>query len=78
MLSLLIVSLWSFKKEGITFVRMTNNYDGINSLPHVHMLLILGRDDKIQDPDDVDKIVRAELPDQTNEKELYDIVRILF
>ncbi|KAL6225029.1 hypothetical protein ACLB2K_003881 [Fragaria x ananassa] len=43
-------------------------------LPHVHMLLILGDDDKLNNPDDYDTIVRAEIPDQDEEPELYNAV----
>ncbi|XP_057248244.1 uncharacterized protein LOC130590221 [Beta vulgaris subsp. vulgaris] len=40
-------------------------------LPHVHMLLILDQSDKLATPDDYDKIVRAEIPDQQQEPELH-------
>nr|XP_011465780.1 PREDICTED: uncharacterized protein LOC101307898 [Fragaria vesca subsp. vesca] len=43
-------------------------------LPHAHMLLMLHDDDKLNNPDDYDKIVRAELPDQDQEPQLYDVV----
>ncbi|KAL6124785.1 hypothetical protein ACLB2K_077294 [Fragaria x ananassa] len=43
-------------------------------LPHVHMLLILGDDDKLNNLDDYDTIVRAEIPDQDEEPELYNAV----
>ncbi|KAL6207830.1 hypothetical protein ACLB2K_018783 [Fragaria x ananassa] len=43
-------------------------------LPHAHMLLMLHDDDKLNNPDDYDKIVRAELPDQNQEPQLYDVV----
>ncbi|KAL6196751.1 hypothetical protein ACLB2K_032365 [Fragaria x ananassa] len=43
-------------------------------LPHVHMLLILGDDDKLNNPDDYNTIVRAEIPDQDEEPELYNAV----
>ncbi|XP_048502683.2 uncharacterized protein LOC104896527 [Beta vulgaris subsp. vulgaris] len=40
-------------------------------LPHVHMLLILEQTDKLTTPDDYDIIVRAEIPDEQREPELY-------
>ena len=40
-------------------------------LPHVHMLLVLSEDDKLNNPDDYDCVVRAEIPDQIEEPELY-------
>ncbi|KAL6223330.1 hypothetical protein ACLB2K_006717 [Fragaria x ananassa] len=43
-------------------------------LPHVHMLLILGDDDKLNNLDDYDTIVRAEIPDHDEEPELYNAV----
>ncbi|KAM5582463.1 hypothetical protein ABKV19_002737, partial [Rosa sericea] len=43
-------------------------------LPHVHMLLMLNDDDKLNNPDDYDKIVRAEIPSQDEEPELYNVV----
>ena len=36
-------------------------------LPHVHMLIILAESDKLNTPDDYDKIVRAEIPNQDEE-----------
>ncbi|XP_061993530.1 uncharacterized protein LOC133711415 [Rosa rugosa] len=42
--------------------------------PHVHMLLMLNDDDKLNNPDDYDKIVRAEIPSQDKEPELYNAV----
>ena len=42
-------------------------------LPHAHLLLILGDNDKPQTPDDYDKFVSAEIPDPTNEQ-LYHTV----
>ncbi|XP_062017408.1 uncharacterized protein LOC133733784 [Rosa rugosa] len=43
-------------------------------LPHVHMLLMLSDDDKLNNPDDYDHIVRAEIPNQNEEPELYNAV----
>ncbi|KAL6140767.1 hypothetical protein ACLB2K_059061 [Fragaria x ananassa] len=43
-------------------------------LPHVHMLLILNDDDKLNNPDDYDKIVRAEIRSQDEESTLYNAV----
>lgn len=40
-------------------------------LPHAHILLILDGPDKPRSPDDYDQLVRAELPDQEKEPELY-------
>ncbi|KAK8935753.1 hypothetical protein KSP39_PZI013236 [Platanthera zijinensis] len=43
-------------------------------LPHVHMLVIFDSRDKVNTPDDYDKIVRAELPHVEHEPELYSAV----
>ncbi|KAK8931277.1 hypothetical protein KSP39_PZI016605 [Platanthera zijinensis] len=43
-------------------------------LPHVHMLVIFDARDKMNTPDDYDKIVRAELPHIEHEPELYNAV----
>ena len=43
-------------------------------LPHVHMLLMLRDDDKLNNPDDYDHIVRAEIPNQNEEPDLYNAV----
>ncbi|XP_062014500.1 uncharacterized protein LOC133731039 [Rosa rugosa] len=43
-------------------------------LPHVHMLLMLNDDDKLNSPDDYDKIVRAEIPSQNEEPKLHNAV----
>ncbi|KAL0340284.1 UNVERIFIED_CONTAM: hypothetical protein Sradi_4545200 [Sesamum radiatum] len=43
-------------------------------LPHVHMLVIFDEDDKLNTPDDYDCIVRAEIPKQDEEPELYATV----
>ncbi|KAK8948892.1 hypothetical protein KSP39_PZI005305 [Platanthera zijinensis] len=43
-------------------------------LPHVHMLITLDTEDKMNTPDDYDRIVRAELPSVEHEPELYNAV----
>ncbi|XP_073120706.1 uncharacterized protein [Henckelia pumila] len=43
-------------------------------LPHVHMLIIFQNTDKLQTPDEFDSIVRAEIPSQTEEPNLYEVV----
>ncbi|XP_073120388.1 uncharacterized protein [Henckelia pumila] len=43
-------------------------------LPHVHMLLIFETTDKFHNPDDFDSVVRAEIPSQTDEPNLYQAV----
>ena len=43
-------------------------------LPHAHILLILDGPDKPRSPDDYDDLVRAELPDEREEPELYKAV----
>jgi hypothetical protein len=43
-------------------------------LPHAHILLILGPEDKPLTPTEVDAIVRAELPDPAKEPVLYELV----
>lgn len=43
-------------------------------LPHAHILLILAEEHKPRTPEQVDRIVCAELPHPVHEKELYDII----
>ncbi|KAL6130538.1 hypothetical protein ACLB2K_068917 [Fragaria x ananassa] len=43
-------------------------------LPHVHMLIMLEPNDKLNNPDEYDRIVKAEIPDQNEEPRLYDAV----
>ncbi|KAL5730336.1 DNA helicase [Ranunculus cassubicifolius] len=43
-------------------------------LPHIHMLIILGDEDKLNNPDDYDKVVRADIPDPHEEPDLYAAV----
>ncbi|GFV08865.1 helitron_like_N domain-containing protein [Trichonephila clavipes] len=43
--------------------------------PHMHILLILTEEDKIRDPDSIDLIVSAELPDKTLDPKLHEIVK---
>ncbi|XP_026378595.1 uncharacterized protein LOC113273038 [Papaver somniferum] len=44
-------------------------------LPHVHMLIILRDEDKLQGPDDYEKIVREEILDPEEEPELHECVK---
>jgi len=43
-------------------------------LPHIHLLLTLGDNSKFRNPEDIDKVVSAEIPDPSN-KELYELVK---
>ncbi|XP_073151981.1 uncharacterized protein [Henckelia pumila] len=43
-------------------------------LPYVHMLLKFETIDKLHNPDDFDSVVRAEIPSQTDEPNLYEAV----
>ena len=43
-------------------------------LPHVHMLLMLEENDKLNSPDDYDQMVCAEIPNPNEEPELYGVV----
>jgi hypothetical protein len=43
-------------------------------LPHVHMLLIFDNDDKLREPEDYDRVVRAEIPKVEFEPQLYEAV----
>lgn len=43
-------------------------------LPHVHTLLIMTDGTKPRHPNDVDRLVSAELPDPVTEREMYEIV----
>jgi hypothetical protein len=43
-------------------------------LPHAHMLWIMDDEYKARTPEEIDRIVCAEIPDPNEDKELYDIV----
>ncbi|XP_023239126.1 LOW QUALITY PROTEIN: uncharacterized protein LOC111637795 [Centruroides sculpturatus] len=43
-------------------------------LPHAHILIILDTDEKITTPEDIDKIVKAEIPDKETSPRLFEIV----
>jgi len=43
-------------------------------LPHAHILAILKDKDKIRDPETIDKIISAELPDQNTQPKLFKAV----
>ncbi|KAL5723911.1 DNA helicase [Ranunculus cassubicifolius] len=45
-----------------------------SGLPHAHLLLILDHADKLLTPADYDAIVRAEIPDQVTEPDLFKLV----
>lgn len=44
-------------------------------LPHAHILIFLHPSSKYPTPDDIDKIISAEIPHLENQKELYNLVR---
>ncbi|KAL6505874.1 hypothetical protein OROHE_023253 [Orobanche hederae] len=44
-------------------------------LPHAHILLFLHRDNKIPSPNDVDRIISAEIPSNTDNQKLYEAVK---
>lgn len=43
-------------------------------LPHIHLLLTLDDNFKFRNPEEIDKVVSAEIPDPSNE-ELYKLVK---
>ncbi|KAB2620482.1 hypothetical protein D8674_043012 [Pyrus ussuriensis x Pyrus communis] len=43
-------------------------------IPHVHMVVVLNENDKINNPDEYDQIVRAEIPNEDVEPQLYNVV----
>ncbi|XP_021832238.1 uncharacterized protein LOC110772138 [Prunus avium] len=42
-------------------------------LPHMHMLVVLDENDKLNNPDDYDQIVKAEIPNEHEEPQLYNV-----
>ena len=44
-------------------------------LPHIHLLVILDRNDKLITPEQIDDFICAEIPDRSVDPELYDIFR---
>jgi hypothetical protein len=44
-------------------------------LPHAHILLFLQPSSKYPTPDDINKIISAEIPDPVNQSELYNLVK---
>ncbi len=42
-------------------------------LPHAHILTIMGEEDKPRTPEDIDKVVRAEIPDPITEPRLWQV-----
>ena len=44
-------------------------------LPHCHMLIILRDEDKLRDSNDIDRIISAEIQDQNEDPELFEIVK---
>ena len=44
-------------------------------LPHIHILLTLHDDDKLRDPNDIDRFVSAEIPDPVENPKLFEVVK---
>ena len=44
-------------------------------LPHCHMLIILRGEDKLRDRHDIDRLISAEIPDEEEDLELYNLVK---
>jgi len=44
-------------------------------LPHFHGLFILEKDSKIRNRHDIDKIIKAEIPDEASNPRLYNIIK---
>ncbi|XP_065680665.1 uncharacterized protein LOC101240834 [Hydra vulgaris] len=44
-------------------------------LPHVHILLHFVNDDKLETAEDIDSLISAEIPDQTVDPELFEIIK---
>ena len=46
-----------------------------HGIPHCNMLIILREEDKLRDSSDIDNIISAEIPDENDEPELFEIVK---
>ena len=46
-----------------------------HGLPHCHMLIIFREEDKLRDSNDIGNIISAEIPDENDEPELFEIVK---
>ncbi|CAA0830875.1 Unknown protein, partial [Striga hermonthica] len=44
-------------------------------LPHAHILLFLAKENKFLDPSDIDRIISAEIPDETSDPMYYEAVK---
>ena len=47
----------------------------VHVIENCHMLIILRGEDKLRDSNDIDRIISAEIPDQNEDPELYEIVK---
>ncbi len=43
-------------------------------IPHVHLVVIIDQDDKPKTPDDIDRVICAQIPDPVKDAKLFDIV----
>ncbi|KAF1893137.1 hypothetical protein Lal_00015568 [Lupinus albus] len=48
---------------------------GKRGLPHAHLLLFLHPSNKYPSPEDIDRIISAEIPNHTNNPKLYNLVK---
>jgi Helitron helicase-like domain at N-terminus len=65
-------------KSGIVFGKVTGMVHTIEfqkrGLPHMHVLVWLDDNYKIQTPEEVDDMISAEIPDKDTDPELYELV----
>ncbi|KAK7311202.1 hypothetical protein RJT34_09186 [Clitoria ternatea] len=70
-----ICSFVGFPDSFLTFTYLYTIEFQKRGLPHAHILLFLHSSSKYPTPEDIDKIISAEIPNQDQNKDLYELVK---